>query len=148
MSDVKITGHWDAKLYDETGSLKGEVSGKNVICTAGKTALVNYLVSAAVSATRNPFYFVAIGTGGTAETAADTSLSSESARATGTASSTTAAVYTVYASFGAGVGTGAIVEYGLFDTSTGGTMFSRDTEAVLNKGVSDSLTVFTKITIS
>lgn len=148
MADVVITGHWDAKLYDENGKLKDQVSGKNVICTAGKTALVNYLVSAAAGATQNPFRYIAIGTGATAETAADTSLSVELSRTTGTASTTTAAVYSVYATFAAGVGTGAIVEYGLFNTSTGGTMFSRDTEAVINKGASDSLTVITKVTLS
>lgn len=146
---ITISGYWDVKLYGEDGSLKQSHYGKNVITTAGKEALANYLASAAASATLNPFKYVAIGTGGTAETAADTAMSVETARATGTASFTGgAAVYSVYATFPAGTGTGAIVEYGLFDTSTGGTLFSRDTEAVINKGVSDILVVITQVTLS
>jgi hypothetical protein len=54
----------------------------------------------------------------------------------------------VTATFASGVGTGAIVEYGLFSSSTGGTMFSRDTEAVINKGANDTLVVTTEVTIS
>lgn len=148
-SVIKITGYWDMKLYGEDGTLKQSIRGKNVITTAGKEALANYLASAAASATLNPFKYVAIGTGGTAETAADTAMSVEVARAQGTASFTTgAAVYSVYATFAAGTGTGAIVEYGLFNTLTGGTLFSRDTEAVINKGASDTLTVITQVTLS
>jgi hypothetical protein len=146
---VQINGYWDMTLYGSDGAVKQHVHGKNVITTAGKEALANYLASAAASATRNPFYFIAIGTGGTAETAADTAMSVETARSAGTASFTGgAAVYSVYATFAAGVGTGAIVEYGLFDTSAAGTLFSRDTEAVINKGASDSLVVITQVTLS
>lgn len=150
MDVINITGHWDIKLTGPDGELKQHVKGKNVICTAGKLALANYLASAAASATRYPFYYVAIGTGSTAEAATDTALSVETARAAGTASFTTAsgAIYTVYATFPAGTGTGAIVEYGLFDSSSVGTLFSRDTEAVVNKGASDTLTVFTQVTFS
>ena len=144
-----IEGYWDISLYGADGVLKKHIHGKNVITNDGKEALAAYLVSAAASATRNPFYYIAIGTGGTAETAADTALSVEVARTAGTASYTSgAAVYSVYATFAAGTGTGAIVEYGLFNTSTGGTLFSRDTEAVVNKGVSDTLVVITQVTLS
>jgi hypothetical protein len=149
MSVVNITGHWDIKLTGPSGELKQHVKGKNVICTAGKEALANYLASAAASATQNPFRYIAIGTGSTAETAADTALAVETARTAGTASFTAgSAVYTVYATFAAGTGTGAIVEYGLFNTSSAGTLFSRDTEAVVNKGVADTLTVVTQLTLS
>jgi hypothetical protein len=146
---VTINGYWDIKLYGEDGALKQSLYGKNVITTVGKEALANYLASAAASATRNPFYFIAIGTGGTAETAADTAMAVEAARVSGTASFTGGtAIYEVTATFAAGVGTGAIVEYGLFNTSTGGTLFSRDTEAVVNKSASDSLVVITQVTLS
>jgi hypothetical protein len=140
---VTINGYWDIKLYGEDGALKQSLYGKNVITTVGKEALANYLASAAASATRNPFYFIAIGTGGTAETAADTAMVSGTASFTGGT-----AIYEVTATFAAGVGTGAIVEYGLFNTSTGGTLFSRDTEAVVNKSASDSLVVITQVTLS
>lgn len=145
---VTITGHWDIKLHGPDGTLKDERYGKNVITTNGKEALAAYLASAALSATRNPFFQVAIGTSSNAESASDTALGSESARASGTASYSSGAIYTVVATFAAGVGTGAIVEYGLLNSSTGGTLFSRDVEAVINKGASDTLTVTTEVTLS
>jgi len=91
---------------------------------------------------------IAIGTDATAEAASNTALGTELARTTGTASYVSDAVYRVTATFAAGTGTGAIVEYGLFSSSTGGTMFSRDTESVINKAAGDTLVVTTEITFS
>jgi hypothetical protein len=91
--------------------------------------------------------FVGIGTDSTAEAASNTALGTEVSRHTGTAGHS-GAVYSVIATFAAGSGTGAIVEYGLFNSNTGGTMFSRDTEAVINKGALDTLTVTTEVTFS
>lgn len=149
MSVINITGHWDIKLTGQHGELKQHVFGKNVICDAGKEALALYISQAINSATINPFKYIAIGTGSTPETAADTALVVETARVAGTASFTSgSAMFTVYATFPAGTGTGAITEYGVFNTSSAGIMFSRDTEAVVNKGGADTLTVITQVTLS
>jgi hypothetical protein len=145
---VCFSGTWTAKLYGPDGELKQTVHGPNVVTTNGKEMLAAYLASAAASATLNSFKYVAIGTGSTAESASDTAMAVESARTTGTASYLSGAIYQVTATFAAGVGTGAIVEYGLFNTSTGGTLFNRDTESVVNKGSSDSLVVITQLTLS
>lgn len=145
---IKISGHWHMKLFGPDGVLKQEVSGENVITTNGKEMLAAYLASAAASATVNPFKYVAIGTGSTAESASDTALATELTRTTGTASYVSGAIYQVTATFAAGTGTGAITEYGLFNTSTGGTMFNRDVETVINKGASDTLSVSMQVTLS
>ena len=145
---IKITGHWNMKLHGPDGALKQEVSGKNVITTNGKELLAAYLASAAASATANTFKYVAIGTGSLAESASDTALGTELTRTTGVASYLSGAIYQVTATFAAGVGTGAITEYGLFDSSSAGTMFSRDVESVINKGASDTLSVSTTVTLS
>ena len=143
-----VTGHWYITNYDENGSIKQQISGKNVITTVGLEFLASFLKSASVAASTFTCQYVAIGTDATAEAAANTSLGIESARVTGTASYASGAIYRVTATFSSGVGTGAIVEYGLFSSSTGGTMFSRDTEAVINKGANDTLVVTTEVTIS
>lgn len=145
---IKISGHWQMKLFGPDGVLKQEVSGENVITTNGKEMLAAYLASAAASATVNPFKYVAIGTGSTAESASDTALATELTRTTGTASYVSGAIYQVTATFAAGTGTGAITEYGLFDSSTAGTMFNRDVETVINKGASDTLSVSMQVTLS
>jgi hypothetical protein len=145
---IKIEGYWTMRLHGPDGALKQEVSGKNVITTNGKEALASYLAAAAAGATENPFKYVAVGTGSVAESAADTALGGELSRKTGVASYVSGAIYQVSATFAAGVATGAITEYGLFNTSTGGTLFSRDIETVINKGASDTLSVTTQVTLS
>lgn len=146
-SYIVVEGYWDMKLTGPDGQLKQHVQGKNVITTVGKESLARYLMSAATVAT-NTFRYIAIGTGSTAESASDTGMAVETARASGTVTYTSGAIYEVTATFAAGTGTGAIVEYGLFNSASAGTLFSRDTETVINKGASDTLTVTTKVTLS
>jgi hypothetical protein len=53
----------------------------------------------------------------------------------------------VTATFAAGSGTGAIVEYGLFNSNAAGTMLTRDVESAINKGAADTLTIVHQITV-
>ena len=144
---VKLTGHWFVKLYGPDGSLKDETHGKNVITENGLEFLASFFNSAATAASTFTMRYVAIGTDATAEAASNTALGAEGARISGIVSYSSSAIYSVTATFPSGTGTGAIVEYGLFSSSTGGTMLSRDTEAVINKGANDTLEVTTEITI-
>ena len=143
----QLSGKWTMQLHDSNGSLKKEVIGSNVICTNGKEFLASFLYSAAAAASTFTCKYIAIGTDSTAEAAAQTALGTESARHTGTVSYVSNQIFRVTATFGAGTGTGAIVEYGLFSSSSAGTMLARDTEAVINKGAGDTLTVKAEITI-
>lgn len=146
-SYIKIRGFWDAKLTGPDGSLKQHVRGENVITTAGKQYLAAFLNSAATAPATFTMRYIAIGSGQTAEAAGDTALGTELARASGLVSYS-GAVYTVVATFAAGVGTGSIYEYGLLSTSSAGTLFSRDTEALITKGAADTLTVTHEVTLS
>jgi len=146
MFDVVIKGYWKAELTDENGNLKDKKEGHNLVVTNGKEYLASFLYSATTSAVWDMKY-VAVGSDSTAAALADTALGTELARHTGTVSYTSGAIYEVVATFAAGVGTGAIVEYGLFSSNTAGTMLSRDIEDVINKGASDTLTVTAQVTI-
>lgn len=146
-SVIKIRGFWEMVLTGPDGELKQHVKGENVITTAGKQYLAAFLNSAATAASTFTARYVGIGTNSTTEAAADTQLGTEIARHTGTVS-VSGAVYSVVATFAAGTGTGAIVEYGLLTSNTAGTLFSRDTETVINKGAGDTLTVTTEVTLS
>lgn len=145
---ITLRGRWKADLHGPDGSLKQSVQGSNVVCTNGKEFLASFLMSAAAAASTFTVKYMAIGTDSTAEAAANTALGVESARTTGTVSYVSNQIYQVKATFAAGTGTGAIVEYGLFSSSTGGTMLCRDTEAVINKAAGDTLTVTAQITVS
>lgn len=141
-----MRGYW--KIALKRGDQVVEVrEGYNVITTVGKEALARYLYSATTSGS-NTFRYVAIGTGSTSESASDTALGTELARATGTVSYSSGAIYSVVATFTSGTGTGAIAEYGLFNSISAGTMLCRDTESVVNKGANDVLEVTNQITFS
>jgi hypothetical protein len=151
MHFVRVYGNWRIERHtpvDGQLSLAEVREGRNVITTAGKEALASLLNAAAATATTNTFKYLAIGTGVAAESAADTTLGTELTRNTGTVSYITGAIYQVKATFATGIGTGAITEYGLFNSSTAGTMFSRDLETVINKGALDVLTATLQITLS
>lgn len=145
--DIRLIGNWDMVLTGPDGAVKQHVYGQNVIVENGKEFLASFLNSAATAASTFTMRYVAIGTDATAEAVSNTALGTEVSRHTGTVTYTSGALYEVVATFAAGSGTGAIAEYALFSSNTGGTMFSRDTEAVINKGASDTLTVTTKVTV-
>lgn len=145
--DVTLTGRWYITLYGKDGEQKDYREGKNVITTNGLEFLASLLYSTAASNSTNTMRYVAIGTDATAEAASNTALGTETERHTGTVSYVSNAIYRVTATFPSGIA-GAIVEYGLFSSNTAGTMLSRDTEALISKGVNDTLTVTTEITLS
>jgi len=55
---------------------------------------------------------------------------------------------TATCTFGAGVGTGALVEAGLFNASSAGTMLCRSVFGTITKNAGDSLTITWKITVA
>jgi hypothetical protein len=143
-----LHGDWRSELYGPDGKLKEVHEKSNVVVTVGKDWLAQFLNSAAAAATTFTLRYMAIGTDSTSESAANTSLGIEVSRHTGTVSYVTSQIYQVKATFATGSGTGAIVEYGLYNTNTGGTLFCRAVDSVINKGASDTLTVTAQISIS
>ena len=148
MTTLDLKGSYWVRLYGAPGELKAERRGENVVTTVGKEFVASFLKSAAAAAATFTCKYMAVGTDSTAEAVGNTALGTELARTTGTASYTSGGIYNIVATFASGTGTGAIVEYGLFSSSTGGTLFSRDTEPVVNKGANDSLIVAYELTIS
>lgn len=148
MSETKMRGEWFITLYGQDGEIKEKRQGHNVVTTVGKEYVASFLYSAAVAASTFTGYYIGIGSTDTAEAVGDTALGTELSRQTGTASYISGQIYQVTATFATGSGTGAIVEYGLFSSSTGGTLIARDTESAINKGANDVLTVVAQFTFS
>lgn len=141
---LKIVGHWTLRLIGPDGREKDVRQVKNLITNAGLEALKAHILDAA----GDPFNYVAIGTGATAEAASDTALETEAARAAGNYTAGGTGVATIDATFGAGVGTGAIVECGLLNASASGDLFNRKTFAAINKGAGDTLKVSCVVTFA
>ena len=136
---LKMKGRLQIHLNDE---LVQEVD--NLVVTAGK----GYVASRIKDASATAMSHMEIGSGSTAAAASDTALGSALGRVSLTSTSVSSAVVTYVATFGAGTGTGAVTEAGLFNASSGGTMLCRTVFSVVNKGSADSMTITWTVTVS
>ncbi len=134
---IKVKGVVQARLLGPDGQIKEMRGGKaNLIVATGKQAIADQLLAAPTLP--KPTH-MGIGTGTTAPADGNTALVTEvGARQTITKARNTNVV-TMVGSFGAGVGTGAITEAGIFTAVAAGTMYSRITFAAINKGANDTL---------
>ena len=140
---IKVKGELSIKLFGPDGKLKGEQNVPNLVVTTGKT-----FIAARMVGTPTAMSHMAIGSGTTDPVIGDTSLETELGRVALTSSASAGAVVTYVASFGAGTGTGAVTEAGIFNASSAGTLLCRTEFAVVNKGVDDSMTITWTVTVS
>jgi|TARA_B110000238_G_scaffold117807_1_gene127775 hypothetical protein len=138
---IKLTG---ALTITKNGKVEREV--KNLVVTAGKGLVASRLSSNSASV----IGYMAVGTGTTAAAAGDTTLVTELDRNALAVSggSVSGAAITYAATWNAADGTGALTEAGLFNASSGGTLFARTVFAVVNKGADDTVTISWTVTIS
>ena len=91
---------------------------------------------------------MAVGTGSSAAAAGNTTLGSEAARVALTSSTVSNNTITYVATFGAGTGSGALTEAGVFNASSNGDLLCRTVFSVVNKGANDAMTITWVITAS
>lgn len=141
VDNFKLTGKLKIELNDE---VVAEVP--NIVVSDGKA----FVASRMKNTTDAAMSHMAIGTGSTAAAASDSALGSElSGSRTALTSTTVTDNDIVYvATFGAGTGTGAVTEAGIFNASSGGTMLCRTVFSVVNKGSADSMTITWTVTVS
>lgn len=144
--NLKFKGSLTAILKKADGTV--EVRKKdNIIVDTG----FDFICNALGAATNRPaaMSHIAIGTGTTAQAASQTALTTELMRLAATYAHTAKTKeFTMTAVFGAGVGTGAITEAGVFNAATGGIMFDRVTFGVVNKEADDELTLRFRFVLS
>lgn len=126
-----------------TGEVKVDRLEKNLVVTVGK----NWIASRMVGTASNVMGYMAVGTDSTSPAAGNTTLGAEVARVAVTSATASTNTVTYVATFGAGTGTGALTEAGLFNANTSGTMLSRTTYSVINKGSGDEMTITWVITV-
>lgn len=142
-----IKGKVTWKLFDEFGNLKEERQVNNLVVTAGKNWLAEFCADKGV--TPAAMDYLAIGTGDGDPSAGETTLVTEHCtRVQVTTPTHTEAVWSLVGTFTAGNGTGAVIEAGVFNASTIGSMFARQHFDVINKGANDSLQCSWEITFS
>lgn len=144
ISRLGVIGDVSIVLTDEHGNEKARQDIKNLVVTAG----TSFIASRMKDATATPMSHMALGSGNTAAGAGQTALVTELGRVALTATNVTANAVQYTATFGPGVGTGAVVEAGIFNAGAAGTMLCRTVFGVLTKGASDTITVTWTVTIT
>jgi hypothetical protein len=141
---IKMTGELRITVTNPEGNITQETVIPNLVVTAGK----NLIASRLKDTTDGAMSHMAIGTGTTAAAAGNTALVTEAGRVALTSTTVTNNAVAYVATFGAGTGTGAITEAGLFNASSSGTMLCRTVFSVINKGAADTLGITWTVTVN
>jgi hypothetical protein len=141
--NLKITGAVSIQVTGKDGTVKATREVKNLVVTTGKT-----FIAARMVGTPTEMSHMALGASNTAAANGDTALGSELGRVALASDTSTGAVVTYSATFPAGTATGAVVEAGILNASSAGTMLCRTVFPVVNKGADDAMSVTWAITIS
>jgi hypothetical protein len=140
---LKVTGDVVVEITGADGQIKDRREIKNLVVATGKTFIAGRMVG-----TPTTMSHMAVGSSSTAAATGDTALGASLGRVALATSTSSGAVVTYTASFPAGTGTGAVVEAGVFNDPTAGTMLCRTVFAVVNKGADDAMSITWAITVS
>lgn len=143
-STLSAKGNVQLEVFDKDGNLKESQEIKNVVVTVG----LGYIASRMKDATATAMSHMAIGSNNTAAAAGNTALGTELGRVALTSTTVSTNTVQYIGDFPAGTGTGAVVEAGVLNASSGGTLLCRTVFSVVNKGASDTLKVTWTITVS
>lgn len=146
--NTKPTGLVKVTQTNAAGEIVKEFTVPNLVVTSGRNHIAEKIVAGVgVSVSMS---HMAIGTGNANPVAADISLGTEASRVALVGSQVSGNQIIYSAQFGAGQGTGAITEAGIFNSSSigGGTMLCRVVFSQVNKAAGDSIAITWTVTIS
>jgi len=145
---VARKGRLHIELFSSDGQLKEERNIDNLMTNVGEAHIADQLAS---SQDESAMSHMAIGTGTTAPTSANTALEFQldrnalTSRTQGSAGDDNDIIYV--GDWAAADGTGAITEAGIFNSSASGILLARATFAAINKEASDTLKITWTVTI-
>lgn len=142
-TNVQMMGAVQLTLTDSSGIIKQQVECKNLVVTTGK----EWIASRMTTSPATLMSHMAIGTTNTTPANGNTTLITQVGRVALTSTTRSGAQITYSAHFPAGTGTGAIVEAGIFNDGTAGSMLCRTAFAAINKDVADTLTINWTVTV-
>jgi len=143
-SAFNAKGKLTIEQFDKDGNLIHTQDTTNVVVADG----LDYIASRMKDATATAMSHMAIGSDTTAAASGDTALGGELGRVTLTSTTVTSNAVTYVGDFPAGTGTGAVVEAGILNNSTGGTLLCRTVFSVANKAAADTLKITWTLTVS
>lgn len=140
---VSLKGNLKIVVLDENKNVKDTRELKNLVVASGK----GYIAQRMTANTTAVMSHMAVGSANVAPTTSDTALGSEITRVALGSANVTNNVITYVSTFGAGVGTGAITEAGIFNDPSAGTMLCRTRFDVVNKGNADIIVITWNVTV-
>lgn len=142
--DLTMTGRLKIVLSNADGQIVDVRESKNLVVTTGKAFIASRMAGSSASVMTH----MAIGTSSDTPVAGNTTLGSEVARATLTSTTPNNNDVVYVATFPAGSpsSTAAIVEAGLFNAASGGTMLCHAPIGVITKPPTMSLTITWTVT--
>lgn len=143
IDNIKMMGELTITLTDKDGNIKDTRHEKNLVVNDG----LDFICARMVGATPNIMSHMAIGSDSTPAAGGDTTLT-ELGRVALTSDNQSANTVTYVATFNAGVGTGAVVEAGIFNAASNGDMLCRTVFSVVNKAADDIMTINWTITLN
>jgi hypothetical protein len=142
---IKMTGELRITVTNPEGNVTQETVVPNLVVTAGKNWIAGRMYDTGIP---DEMSHMAIGTGTTAAAAGDTALGTQAGIVSLTSTTVSTNTVQYVATFGAGTGTGAITEAGIFNAASSGTMLCRTVFSVINKGAADTLGITWTITVN
>ena len=140
---IKLKGHVSFDLYDGDGNLKLHREVDNLVVQGGRELIASQLAEEDIG---KPSH-MAIGEDDTEPVLSDTTLRSEIARVALTSTERTGNTVVYEATFAPTVGTGEIVEAGIFNADSAGVMLNRAIFGVITKESADTLTITWSLSI-
>jgi len=129
---VKLTGRLLIQKLNEKKEVVYETEVPNLVVTSGK----EFIASRIVASTFDVMGFMAIGDDASTGALSQTTLVNELARVATTSAAASGVNVTFTSTFGAGVGTGSIVEAGVFNKGTSSVViFDADNDVDAGSGV-------------
>lgn len=146
LENIKANGRLNVVITGSDGQVKEDHQFENLVVSTG----LHFIVSRMKDTTSGAMSHMSCGTGTTPPASGDTTLQAEISGSRAALASTvvTGNQITYAATFLAGVGTGAITEAGIFNSSASGTMLCRTVFPVVNKQPDDSMVITWTVTVN
>lgn len=143
-SALNAKGRLTIEQFDKEGNLIHTEDTTNVVVSDG----LDYITERMKDDTTTVMSHMSVGSDNTAAAAGDSALGVELGRVVLTSTTVSSNTITYVGDFPAGTGTGAVVEAGVLNNSTGGDLLCRTVFSVVNKAAADTLKITWTLTVS
>jgi hypothetical protein len=142
--NIQLKGMLSIEKYNAENKLIEKIEVPNLVVTTGKA----YVASRIKDSTASVMTHMGYGTNGTAPAPGDVGLITQLGARVDIQTTTVANnIVTYSATFGPSAGTGSIVEAGIFNSATAGTMLCRTTFPVISKDSNEAIVITWNISV-